>query len=408
MRRVFGSFRTSSGGWVPPYSVPASAGQVVAIGSNTPFAVRPAGWSQSEISELFNSFGGGVFAPHYSAGGAYVFTCIGGHNHPDIAGAVLFDFTDQTWKRLEHTNGGLQFGSNTNEKCFMVDTDSNGLPYYEIVDSVSVVGPDTFAVPLPAHPYQSLVYRSPADGGGSKGSILAVTRAAVGFNWGDMSASTHELDLATMKWRRVTTNLYSRGMGYEMSAILDSARGRIWYVPGGAGVNQIQFQEVAYLRMSDWTWQLTANFGFWLPSPGFDGALRVCMYQGKLLMQGGGSTLWVFDPANEAAGPQQITLSGATLPAGLNFNINRMEYYPPGDAFYVCNWSPGSTLYRLQINLTTLTAVVSTVALSQALPDTGVSGDQADQYYFLFYVPALQRLAWIHSEVGQVYLIKPE
>jgi hypothetical protein len=409
------SYRVESGRGVhaglpvpPPYAVPTAAGEVVAIGSNTVFDVRPPGWSQSEISEIFNNFGGGVFSPDYSPTGAYVFTCTGGHNHPDHANAIIFDFTDATWKRLLHTNGGRQYGSNTNEKCFEIALDTNGDPWFEIVDSVQVDGGVTYAVPIPGHPYQSLVYRSPADGGGPKGAVLAVTRAAIGFSWGDHARTTHELDLATMRWRRVTNNLYPHGMGYEMSAIWDSARQRIWYVPGGAGVNQLQFQVVNYLRVSDWTWQASSPpWAGFLPSPGFDGALRTCMYQGKVLMQGNNGVIYVFDPDAPSVQPYPLTMSGPSLTA-LQFHINRIEYYPPTDSFYFCNWNPGSTLYRLKINLAAGTCAVTTVTLGTSLPQTGGAGDQADQYYFLFYVPALQRLAWIHSEVGSVYLINPE
>lgn len=386
----------------PPYALPTAAGQVVRIGANTPQDVAPPGWSSyfTEFS-LFNSFGAGIVIPEFSPGGAYVFSNIGGHSHPDIAGAVVFDYTDARWKRLEHANGGDQWGVNEN-KSFS-EAQSNGAPYWEIANTVN----GNRAVPLPGHPYQFMAERPPAAGGGAKGSIIYVCRAAVGPSWDKQSGATHAFDLNSRVWTRVTNNLYPRPLQYEGSAVYDAARGRYWLLM----IGQHNYQSVPYLRVSDWTWQNSGSYSGY-PDARVGVGCRMNMYQGSLLIQGEGRTLWVFNPDNAAAGFQQIAMSGAALPSSAVFRMNRMAYYAPADAWYYAHsnaGSPGSTLYRVKVNLANRTAVVSTVSLSQPLPSVGdYPNDQSDAYHMLHYVPAIQRLAWIHSATGYVYLIKPE
>lgn len=392
---------TAAASFTPPYLVPTSDGQVVQIGVNTPQDVHPPGWDNSYWLEfsLFNSFGAGVVVPEYSEGGAYVFADIGGHSHPDIAGAVLFDYADATWKRLEHANGGDQWGINEN-KTFS-ESQSDGAPYWEVSNTINLPQ----AVPLPGHPYQLMAERPSAAGGGSKGSVIYVCRAAVGPSWDKKSQSVHAFDLATRIWTRVTDDLYPRDATYEGSVAYDGPRGAYWVTM----TDQHNFQSYVYLRTSDWTFQTSGSFSGWMDSRAGVGN-RMSIYNGKLIINGADGTLWMFDPDNAPAGVRQIILSGPALP-GL-FRINRIVYYPPTDVWYYARSDsgyPGNSLFRIAINTSNLTGSVSTVTLSQSLPQVGnFPGDQADAYHMLHYVPSLQCLSWIHSATGYVYLIKPE
>jgi hypothetical protein len=311
----------------------------------------------------------------------------------------VFDYTDARWKRLEHANGGDQWGVNEN-KSFS-EAQSNGAPYWEIANTVS----SNRAVPLPGHPYQYMAERPPAAGGGSKGSIIYVGRAAVGPSWDKTSGSVHAFDLATRVWTRVTNNLYPRPVTYEGSVVYDAKRGRYWLTM----VGQHNYMSYVYLRISDWTFQTTPAFSGFMDSRAGVGN-RMAIYQDQLLIQGESSTLFTFDPDNPTAGVRPIALSGVALPSG--FRMNRIVYYAPADAWYYARSDagfPGSTLFRLKINMSTRTAVVSTVSLSQPLPQVGnYPTDQSDAYHMLHYVPAIQRLAWVHSATGSVYLVKPE
>lgn len=390
----------------PPYSLPQAAGEVVRIGTNRAVDVAPPGWGQFFTDFCLRvSFGAGVMQPEYSAGGAYVYAGCGGHAHPDLAGAMLFDYADATWKRFEHTNGGSQYGNNTNTKGFTLAV-MNGSPHYEISDTVTVDGGITYAVPGPVHPYTMLAPLPAAYGGGSKGGVLYATRATMGETGQTQSPSSHALDLDTMKWRRLpnlaTRDPISSGR-YEGSVVWDAARTRWWLWHE----DMFNYNSLTYLNASDFTWGATANWpGFLNTELGAAG--RMWLYQGLLFVQGVTGTLWGFNPDNAAASWTQITVTNGPLPN----RLNQFVYYPPSGKFYsFTSTTANATLHRLTPPATNVLSnpwVLDTVTLGTNLPD---SHPTQAHYNILHYVPSIQRLSWLGKvdEVGgNVYLIKPE
>jgi len=362
-----------------------------------------AGYSADNLNyALFNSYGSGVLAEHYSSHGAFVMASTGGHAHAEITGAVLFNFATGLWEYLPHKNGGPQRPRNG---VYFENAELTGAPYWEVIGTNGLGG--NYVVPAPPHPYQNLAYVPPSLGGGNRGSVMYVCRGAMGHTGISGTGSVHRFDLETQLWQRVTNAVSARNPGpssmgqYEGSTILDAPRRRIWHVPQ----NSHSYQSTEYFDLT------TKSFGAagqhpW-PSSDLGNRQRIWMLGGYLFAQGSNATLYVFDPDNPTQGWRKCTVSG-TLPD----RHDRFVHFPLTNKLYWISQSGGSVLTRLTppANLITGTWVVDTVTLPRALPPLDTSADpsgNAKQYGFLMYVPSIQRLAWIPGGSNPVYLLYP-
>lgn len=367
--------------FTPQYSLPSS-GQAVAIGVNHALSVTPTedGFTAAEWDySLFNSYGGGVFVEKYSAAGAYVLAGTGGHNHPDNPGAVVFDFANARWSRLDNTQGVAR--KTTSPHAFL-ESESTGAPWYE--------WPGT-QVPLPAHPYRNLAY-SPD---GAKGSVVYITRAAVGAG-ASSSDRVHRFDLATRQWSRVGTGGSDRMIngGFESDGLWDAVRNRWWYIIP----DHHYLRNVAYLDRSDSTWKTTASSSSWHPHmPGAS-----FMHDGYILRNTGGS-LYLFDPDLPAEGWILLSVSGS-LPQPA---ASRWARYRNGN-WYAYAGAGGNTMQRIvpPDNPKTGAWTVSNITVSGAsLP---VRSGSTAHYSRFIDVPAIGCLAWIPGGSNPVFLIRPE
>ena len=133
----------------------------MAISTNTADNIRPSvisrfNWAYS----LFQSFGTGTFVPDYSGAGAYVIAATGGHRVTPIVDAVVFDFSDATWKRVANANGIAPRDTD------YTTAETTGSPYYEIP------GAKAGQIPAPPHLYGLASYIPASKGGGTRGSYL--------------------------------------------------------------------------------------------------------------------------------------------------------------------------------------------------------------------------------------------
>lgn len=379
-------------GWTPDYELPG-AGEVVALEqTNTASSVYPAaeGWTTvAWIASNLVSFGGGVYIPTYSPGGAWVNAGTGGHNHADNHGALGFDFTTRAWFRLDNANGVPRQGSSP--WSYNEVTDSNGSPYYEVTGS---------QVPLPPHPYASQSYVARGD----KGSIAHVTRSAVGVG-GVSSHVAHIFDLATRLWSRLSTNAVanSRAMP-ESDAMLDVERNRIWFVAQA----QHNYANVAYLDLADDAFKVTSNqtgsppsnigtggSGFWP---------RSMLHDGLILRASPTDELFLYDPDDPTTGWIEVAISG-TLPQ------TRNRWAPYNGKWYSMREAGGNTLDRITppVDPKGGTWVVDTVEVDgPTMPAFAASGGQHGHYELLFAVPVLGCLAYLPGGDLDVYLLKPE
>lgn len=369
--------------WAPGYALPGP-GETLNIGmTNAPADINPAAMTDAEWHyALFGSFGGGVLVQDYSLGGGWVQAGSGGHNHPSNIGAIIADFTDRTWKRLDPQGGAYRGGG-------YAVAETSGSPQYEITGSSGV--------PAPAHPYHNQIALPASMGGGTKGSVLYVTRTAVCSEAVD-SPRAHRMDLASGVWSQYSTN-GSAWTTFEATAVLDAARSRAWMMVN----NQHSREEVVFLNLSTGAFGLSASFSF--PDSdcitGFN-----FMHAGLVMRHGINNKLFYFDPDDDTSGINAVTLSG-TLPGG-NDN-NPFTYFPPTGKFYKLPITGGTTLYRLTPPATspkTNTWTVDTITVSPSLPTADPGIGTTSQTTRWFYVPALQRLAWIPGGAA-VHLVYP-
>ena len=382
--------------FTPPYNIPTAAGQVVQIPNSSHESARlQTPWDATKWNYcLHNSFGAGTVVEDYSAGGAYVFCGIGGHAHPDFTGAVVFNFSTGAWEVLLHANGGPQYAAGGSG---FTQAESNGAPYWEITGAQFV--------PMPVHPYRALTRIPTSLGGGTKGSVAYFTRGTMGETGTIHSYASHRFDLSTRLWSRASTQLMPRTVSsglYECTTVFDPSRNRYYLIHE----DMHAFQSMYYMRASDWTWQQTASYPF--PSVNLETPGGVSLVNDHLLYQGLNGTLFRFNLANESAGWQQCTLS-QSLPIN---NKNNYVYYPPTGKLYGINAIGGSTLSRITppANFAS-TWTVDSVSLGSALPSVSDVADPSrfvEHYTMLFYVPSIQKLAWIPGDTNNVYLIQPE
>lgn len=365
-----------------PYPVP-SHGSASAIGLNTASDIVPGdGWTTTGWNySLFNSFGGGAFLSNFSDYGAYVLAGTGGHAHPDNPGAVVFDFEDALWKRLDNANG---VNRKSNNNSFDV-AETNGQPYYELTGT---------EVPAPPHPYANLI----AIPDGAKGRVAYITRAAACTESVNSTAS-HQLDLNTLLWSRLTENHYTRGVRVESDSVYDAQRNCVWHIP----TNQHEFKSVAYLDLLDGQWKTTAwSSGF--PSSSVGGIGRCVLVNGFIVKNCGSGGLWLFDPYLPESGWVECAVSGALPAPG-----NRIVEYSDGN-FYSLPNAGGNILTRIATpnDLKTGTWVIDAVEIGgPTIPSKTSAGGFTNHYSLLCYVPRIDCLSWLPGEGNSVYLIKP-
>lgn len=368
-----------------PYALPTS-GQAIAIsvpGGNHALSVAPPGWGSGDWDySSFGSFGGGAFVPKYSGAGAYVVAGSGGHNHPDHVGALIFDFSTGMWTRLDNANGVAL--KSAYPYSFSV-SEGNGAPWHEIGGT---------PVPLPPHPYACMAY-SPD---GAKGSIIHVTKSAVGRE-STISQCAHRFDLATRMWSRASTGPSGRA-DYESDSLWDEARNRWWLIIN----SQQNYNNVTYLDRVDQTFKTTSSFAS--PPSSIEGYARVMLHNGLIVRNCGASKgLFLFDPDSPSSGWIKLTVSG-TLPN----SSNRWARYSNGN-WYSMPSGGGNVLSRIvpPSNPKTGTWTVGSITVGGASMPSGQRGYYSglNHYTRLFYVQAIDCLAWVPGGSLPVQLIKP-
>jgi hypothetical protein len=364
-------------------------GEAVAIGTNVAESVRP---SQIERSNwgysLFESFGSGTFVPDYSATGAFVIAASGGHNVTPVLDAVIFDFSDATWKRVANSNGVAPRDADYRE------AETSGAPYYEVPSAVG-------QVPAPPHLYAIASYIPSSRGGGTKGSYLKMGSPAATVE-SRQGGGIHKMDLATGLWTRVTNDTLSFSYNYESSTVYDPVAERYYFILDG--LNGTTYLE--YLDLSDLRVKRTPTY----PSPSqMDGDYQTVFLdpvRRLLIAQRPGHPMRALNLADISGGWVTLNTSG-TQPT----RANRWVYYPADGRFYTRTNASGQTLHRLTPpdNWRTGTWTMDTTTVSGAsLPDfTTAHGGIVRHYGTFFYVPALQSFAWISGDSTPVILLKP-
>jgi hypothetical protein len=349
---------------------------------------------------LFDYYGGGVFNPDYSPGGAWTVAGSGGHGVPaaNIGGAV-FDFEDATWK--------LHLPAHT---CAV----PRGTDFLFSECTAGFINGSSPPCPAPAHQYRKIAHRRPSHGTGAKGAFMRL-RGDAATHTGGQGTDALMFDWVTNLWTDVSTNSLSTFTGQSTrNAHYDVARDRWIIVP-----HQINNpQQLLYLTPA----------GVWSADP----ISGVASGSGSLngFYDEVRDIVVVINPITQLAWGANLASTTAWTPLTLA-NANLLEsgsecdwaYYPPDGCFYT-NRGDGDKTRLVKMTpppvgqAFTGTWTVSHSPLSGTLPTINPDAyppdpsGNAQHYNRLFYVPSLQLLCWIpgfprNTTSDQVFLIKP-
>jgi hypothetical protein len=373
---------TPPSGWQAPYSIPSS-GAAVAINTNTAQDIRPSSHTSDDwLYCNFQQYGGGTFVEDYSDGGAYVIAGSGGHTGPGYTGALIFDFADAAWKRKDNSNGIANSSA-----AISSGYDGEG----ELTAATSG------NIPAPYHPYALMHALSVANGGGTKGSIVCAYRVSA-----TTGATTYmrsmQLDLDTGLWERFSTNGVNQGggsYGDNCSSAYDPTENCLYALP-----SQIHAaQNFGKLPIGSPTWTTVGGYDW----PSDRGQSRNCFVHDaarKLVAGTGSGGLRSLDLTSPSSGWVDQTVTG-TLPA----HDFTWAYYPTNGKWYT-RGDTGS-VYELTSTGTNTWTVTTTSFTGATLANAPSRGNGALHNTRFFYVPAIDCLAWIPSDVDDVVIMKP-
>ena len=385
-----------------PYSLPTSPGQVVFIGTNFLHDIRPAPFSAYDWDyATMGYYGGGVFVEDYSQGGAWVVAGSGGHGTPPNIGACIFDFQDATWKRKDNANGIAW-----RRDDYLRSEVYSAFNHPQEGELIAAFG----NMPCPGHLYATAKPLPTARGGGPLGSVLHLLThyQTLGGSSGPLTHTwfSSTFNMQTGLWSRKSVNRVldaGSAWGTEyFSSAYDPVANRYYLIRRFQGGSFLD-----YLDGNDWTWK-RHNIVFPSVGNGFSQSSFVDAPR-RLLVVGVDSFLVGLNLNNVGAGWQQLSVSGS-----LPDSQSQFTFYPPDGNWYAKHDNGGNQIFRLtpppaNPNPFAGTWIVSNVTLNTSLPfphnDWLSGGSRAHNRFF--YVPSIQRLAWITGNGSRVALIKP-
>lgn len=196
--------------WVP------SPGTFADVSLNVPRDVVPRATLQQPAppyyavegpSGVFEDWTSGTFAPEFGESGSYV--CWGGGHNGYYGNEVYrFDVSTRLWSRMgEPSPYG---GSN--------------------IDSIGAY-PD--GKPAPPHSYQTLGYLSPANGGGTFGSMIQATLPAVDMAGNGRHARWWRFDLASATWSQWLDSSGIAVGALSQKTMVQEPNGNFWWLGSG-------------------------------------------------------------------------------------------------------------------------------------------------------------------------------
>jgi hypothetical protein len=338
----------------------------------------------------FQQFGGsGTYVRDYSQGGAYVVAGSGGHTGPGYTGALIFDFEDATWKRLDNANGIANSSATIDPTAVNAEGELSAASSGQI--------------PAPYHVYALAFALSTANGGGSKGSFACAYRASETTSANSFFRSM-KMDLSSGLWTRFSTNLVTDGGGGSYgdngSSAYDPTLNCIWALP----VQIHAAQQVSKLPLSSPTWVSSApDYAF----PADRGQNRNCfVYDSARLLVAGTALggLRALNLNSIASGWTDLTVSG-TLPS---HDVTWARY--PGNGRWYTRETTGSVFELTPPASSPLsnTWTVTTVTFTGAtIPDAPDRANGSVPNTRFLYVSAIDCLAWIAGDTQNVVIMRP-
>jgi hypothetical protein len=380
----------------PPYSLPSAGQALVIAASGAHLAVNPGQLSNNDFTySTFGSFGSGDFNPYWSERGAYMLAGTGGHNHPETFGCIYFDFQTGAWGYIPAV--GQADRSPVNQ-----DTETNGTPFFEMTGT---------EIPAPPHPYSMQLVLPPSLAGGSRGALAYITRGAVGIGARGAPVA-HKFSLPGGVWERLSDG----STDIEGQANYDEVNGRFYVIP-----NQVwSYNRLRYLRVSDWTWQVSDLTGFSYATGNGGAGSNVFRY-GRLLIVHQGTSgdpsvgrFQAIDLDNIAAGWSVLNVTGTVTDV---IYENAWAYHAAQNVFYrryadlngASDFPQGQVIYKLTppassplSNTWTITSVTLT---GDTIPENRNANVGTQAHKRLMYLPSIQMLAWVTA--NGVALLNP-
>lgn len=380
---------------VPLVSAAVPANTIALVGTNDEGTLAPSGWGSANFyGTLWNGYSGGAYVPGYGTKGAYVAASAGGHDLGyEWIDALIFDFTDYTWK-IRNDSNGASIPATTG----ITASDTNGSPWDELLSGS--------LVPASAHRYKHMV--------GIGDSIYNVMSIFSHFDGNGSSNRTHKCQIgsSTCTWSRFSTNDYNTsftsfatfgGIDYA-GGIYDAGRNRIWFIPA---MNDF-VTTIPWLDLSTGSWSGTAITSATptLPTsahiydPDLDCVFLLAQSLTKVYR------LDLQAVSGSLPGWTEVTQSGVdTVPKNL---FNRWAKYPVsdgGDGCFYCRYNEDTVRKLCKFDPSTRTFSEITIANGPDFPTH--PGTWTPHYSRFIYVPALKCFAWIAGNGQQIALVRP-
>lgn len=196
--------------WVP------EPGTIAAISLNTVNDVRPLDWTTplGDLEGVFQSWGGGVYAPELGALGSLLVGGTGGHNNYDGNEVYRYDIDTRLWSRI---------GEPTH---VMVDATL----YANTLGEIKAEYGGGVGVKAALHTYAGQFYVKPSLAGNTNGYFCTAPHTPTQI------CHKYDLDAVGVNgWSRVSDSASAvSGNGMYPSACWDSVRERVWFFTIGS------------------------------------------------------------------------------------------------------------------------------------------------------------------------------
>lgn len=314
---------------VEPINAPAvtpAAGTATIVATRADFlACKPGMFSAGEWTQVwFGGYGSGVYNPHMGAAGSTMAAGFAGHATPQCYGVLRFDWDTHAWSYTACPDQADHLMAATPGLAEL-----SGLPWCEILSS---------GVPAGSHTYRSQMILSPANGGGTYGSILQVCLSAAGNAGTAHGNRAHLCDPTTAEWTRVrpdsaTSFVYEK---IESTTVYDPVDNRYYYL----SYTIHSFNYIEYLDGDDLLIKRTPTFPY-TPTPG-GAAYGTSFLHGRYIVFSWGGSMRAISLDNITAGWQMLTVSGSVPSTG-----DAWVYHPTLNKHYLRTMVQGQNLWRL-------------------------------------------------------------
>ena len=363
----------------PPVGGIPAAGTFKEWSTNKPQDVFPTNdgsgfWGGQGPVSVWSQWTSGMYAPDLGASGSYI--CWGG-GHGSYGGNEVYrcDIATRLWSRL-----------------------GNPSPYAPAnIDSVGAY-PD--GKPTPPHNYQTLGYLSPANGGGTSGSLIQATIPAAGQSGYGNGMRWWKFNFATQTWSQFINSSTIQFGSSSPPLMVQEPNSHFWWL-GSAGMASITRVTVA---------GAITQYGIGRNPNTY--SIGGCVGSTRILCDHHGYETWLYNLPNVEAGQTGATarklISASGTPAG---DSDSLTWVPDRNAFAAVRWQDARTVRWLTpLNAadpwnTSWSWTTETYTASGSVTVPASSGNGG--YGRAVWCPPIKCLLWSGYSNQELLVIKP-